>query len=149
MQFGVVVFNRRPLSNAQNMARWARRAEALGYDFPAHDPPGSRSSVASAIAVTPLAGYQFTIPLHQRNGATLLRKTCGGHTTMAEDSLTLDEVRRKAAEIGMTRFTDEHLQQLLRATKTARARREALPVGKITPADEPAHVFRLGAEGER
>ena len=65
---------------------------------------------------------------------------------MADDNLTLDEVRRMAAEIGMTRLTDEHLQQLLRATKAARARRAALPVGEITPADEPAHVFRLGAE---
>lgn len=72
-----------------------------------------------------------------------------GPTTMADDSLTLDEVRKMAAELGMTRFTDEHLQQLMRATKTARARREALPVGKITPADEPAHVFRPGAEDDR
>ena len=68
---------------------------------------------------------------------------------MAEDSLTLDEVQRMAAEIGMTRLTDEHLQQLLRATKTARARRAVLPVGEITPADEPAHVFRLGARDDR
>ncbi len=44
MQFGVVVFNRGPLSSAEKMVRWARRAETLGYDFPAHDPPGSRSS---------------------------------------------------------------------------------------------------------
>ena len=64
---------------------------------------------------------------------------------MADDSLTLAEVRRMAAQIGMTRFADEHLQQLLRATKTARARREALPLEKIAPPDEPAHVFRLGA----
>ncbi len=68
---------------------------------------------------------------------------------MADDSLTLDEVRRMAAEIGMTRLTDEHLQQLLRATKTARARRASLPIANITPADEPAHVFRLGVEDDR
>lgn len=67
---------------------------------------------------------------------------------MADDSLMLDEVRRMAEKIGMTRFTDEHLQQLLRATKTARARREALPIAELTPADEPAHVFRLGAEDD-
>lgn len=62
---------------------------------------------------------------------------------MADDSLTLDEVRRMAAEIGMTRLTDEHLQQLLRATRTARARRASLPIGSLSPADEPMHVFRL------
>lgn len=68
---------------------------------------------------------------------------------MAENNLTLDEVLKMAAEIGMTRLTDEHLQQLLRATKVARARRAALPVANITPADEPAHVFRLTAEDNR
>jgi len=61
---------------------------------------------------------------------------------MPDDSLTLDEIRRMAAEIGLTRLTDEHLQQLLRATQAARARRAALPVATLTPADEPAHVFR-------
>ncbi len=65
---------------------------------------------------------------------------------MADDSLTIDEVRRMAAEIGMTRLTDEHLQELLRATRIARARRAALAVANLGPADEPAHVFRLGAE---
>ncbi|MBI4195817.1 MAG: hypothetical protein HY526_12150 [Betaproteobacteria bacterium] len=68
---------------------------------------------------------------------------------MAEDNLTLDEARRMAAEVGMTRFTDEHLQQLTRAMKTARARRAALPVAEITPADEPAHVFRVDVEDDR
>jgi hypothetical protein len=68
---------------------------------------------------------------------------------MADDTLTLDEVRRMAAEIGMTRLTDEHLQQLLRAARAARARRAALPVADLEPADEPAHVFRLGGEGDR
>lgn len=62
---------------------------------------------------------------------------------MADDNLTLDEVRRMAAEIGMTRLTDEHLQQLLRATRTARARRASLPIASLGPADEPMHVFRL------
>jgi len=61
---------------------------------------------------------------------------------MADDALTLDEIRRMAAEIGLTRLTDEHLQQLLRATQAARARRAALPVATLGPADEPAHVFR-------
>jgi len=62
---------------------------------------------------------------------------------MKEDDVTLDAVRRMAAEIGMTQLQDEHLQQLLRATKTARARRSLLKVETLGPADEPAHVYRL------
>ena len=62
---------------------------------------------------------------------------------MAEDSLTLEEVRKMAAEIGMHLLTGEHLQQLLRATRAARARRTNLPLSSLDPADEPAHVFRL------
>ena len=53
----------------------------------------------------------------------------------------LDEMRRMADEIGLTRLTDEHLRQLLRATKVAQQRRLALPTADLTPADEPAHVF--------
>ena len=68
---------------------------------------------------------------------------------MAEAGLTLEEVRKLAVENGMTRLTDEHLEQLRRATSMARARRESLPVAEITPADEPAHVFRLDTEGDR
>lgn len=68
---------------------------------------------------------------------------------MANERVTLDEVRRMAAEIGMTRLADEHLQQLLRATNVARARRKALPLGEIAPADEPAHVFHLPADDKR
>jgi hypothetical protein len=66
--------------------------------------------------------------------------------TMPDDSLTLDEIRRMAADIGMTRLTDAHLQELLRATRTARARRATLPLANLTPADEPAHVFRLDTQ---
>jgi len=62
---------------------------------------------------------------------------------MADDILSLDEVRRMAAEIGLARLTEPHLQELLRATRTARARRAALPIGNLVPADEPAHVFVL------
>jgi hypothetical protein len=65
---------------------------------------------------------------------------------MADDNLTLDEIRRMAAEIGMTRLTEEQLQQLLRATRAARARRAVLPTANLGPADEPAHVFRLARE---
>ena len=61
---------------------------------------------------------------------------------MAND-ITLEDVRRMAADAGLTRLTDEHLEQLLRATKTAQARRAAMPKGDLTPADEPAHVYRL------
>jgi hypothetical protein len=68
---------------------------------------------------------------------------------MADDTLTLEELRKMAAQIGMTRIEDEHLQQLLRATNASRARREALPVGTIAPADEPAHVFHLVPEDQR
>jgi len=66
---------------------------------------------------------------------------------MPDDNLTPDEIRRMAADIGLTRLTDEHLEQLLRATRTARARRAALPLADLGPADEPAHVFRLEADG--
>ena len=68
---------------------------------------------------------------------------------MANECVTLDDVRRMAAEIGMTRLADEHVQQLLRATNAARARRKAMPLGEITPADEPAHVFHLPADDKR
>jgi len=61
---------------------------------------------------------------------------------MAKD-LSVDEVRRMAADIGMTKLDDAQLQELLRATLLARARRDALPVGTLVPADEPAHVYSL------
>ena len=60
-----------------------------------------------------------------------------------KDELTLEDVRALAAEIGLTRLTDAHLQELLRATRVARARRAALPLETLRPADEPALVFRL------
>ena len=62
---------------------------------------------------------------------------------MPEKELTLDEVRMMAAEIGMTRLSDDSLQMLLRSTKAARARRSALAAADLTPADEPSHVFTL------
>ena len=64
---------------------------------------------------------------------------------MPDDKLTLDDIRGMAAEIGLTRLTEDHLQQLLKATQVARARRAALPLTDLVPADEPAHVFRLAA----
>jgi hypothetical protein len=71
------------------------------------------------------------------------RKIHHENAPMAEDSPTLDEVRKMAADIGLTRLTDEHLRQLLRATRAAQARRAVLPLAGLDPADEPAHVFRL------
>lgn len=68
---------------------------------------------------------------------------------MASDNLTIDDVRKMAADIGMTRLTDEHLQQLLRATQAARARRASLHTDTLTYADEPAHVFSLMGGDER
>jgi len=65
---------------------------------------------------------------------------------MTNSDLTLTEIRSMAAEIGLTRLTDEHLQQLQRATQTARSRRASLPVATLVPADEPAHVFGLDTE---
>ena len=68
---------------------------------------------------------------------------------MAEHALTLDEVRKMAAEIGMQSLSEAQLQELLRATQAARARRAALPLAQLGPADEPAHVFRLHAGDDR
>jgi len=65
------------------------------------------------------------------------------------NDLTLDETRRLAARAGLTQLTDEHLQQLLQATQTAKARCAALPTDKLTPADEPAHILRLNRHDDR
>jgi hypothetical protein len=62
---------------------------------------------------------------------------------MKDDDVTMEDVQKIAAEIGMTRLTQEHWQQFLRAARTARARRASLRIEALGPADEPAHVFRL------
>ena len=62
---------------------------------------------------------------------------------MPKIDLTIDEVRRMAEEIGMTRLSEEQLGELLRATAASRARRGALPTAALSLADEPAHVFSL------
>ncbi|MDB5928266.1 MAG: hypothetical protein JWN13_7202 [Betaproteobacteria bacterium] len=67
---------------------------------------------------------------------------------MAND-ITLEDVRRMAADVGLTRLTDQHLQELLRATKTAQARRASMPKSDLTPANESAHVFRLDKRSDR
>jgi hypothetical protein len=68
---------------------------------------------------------------------------------MTTGNLTVDDIRKMAADIGMTRLNDQHLQELLRATETARARRASLHTGTLTCADEPAHVFSLNAGDPR
>ena len=62
---------------------------------------------------------------------------------MPETDLTLEDVRRMAADIGLSPIADEHADQLLRASNAARARRAALRVEELDAIDEPAHVFRL------
>lgn len=62
---------------------------------------------------------------------------------MANENLSTDDVRKLAADIGLTRLTDAHLQELLRATNAARARRASLHNDTLTYADEPSHVFSL------
>ena len=68
---------------------------------------------------------------------------------MQEHALTLDEVSKMAAEIGMQNLSEAQLQELLRAAQAARARRAALSLAQLGPADEPAHVFRLRAGDDR
>ena len=62
---------------------------------------------------------------------------------MPNDTPTLDDIRRMAADIGMTRLSEAHLQSLQRATQAAAARRGKLDTAQLTYADEPAHVFSL------
>jgi len=62
---------------------------------------------------------------------------------MTKVDLSIDEVRRMAEGIGMTRLSDGQLQELLRATLASRSRRAALRTDTLSLADEPAHVFSL------
>jgi hypothetical protein len=66
---------------------------------------------------------------------------------MKDDEVTIEEVQRVAAEIGLTRLTREHMQAFLRAAKVAHARRASLKSETLGPADEPAHVYRLTGDG--
>ena len=58
------------------------------------------------------------------------------------NELTSDEAKRIAADMGLTRLTDEHLEQFTRAAKAAKARRASLRSETLEGSDEPAHVFR-------
>jgi hypothetical protein len=62
---------------------------------------------------------------------------------MAQAAPTPEDIRRMAADIGLTRLSDAHLEELLQATRTAYARRSKLESAQLTYADEPAHVFSL------
>ncbi len=68
---------------------------------------------------------------------------------MATDDLTVDAVRNMAADIGMTRLDGGQLEELLRSTRAAHARRDALATATLTYADEPAHVFSLVAGDQK
>ncbi len=65
---------------------------------------------------------------------------------MAQAAPTPEDIRRMAADIGLTRLTDAHLEELLQATRAAYARRSKLDSAQLTYADEPAHVFSLERE---
>lgn len=65
------------------------------------------------------------------------------------NDITLDEIRRMAADAGLTRLTDEQLKELMRATQAAKQRTRALPTSDLTLADEPAHVYTLQREAWR
>jgi hypothetical protein len=62
-------------------------------------------------------------------------------------ALALDDIRRMAAEIGLTRLTEAHLEALLRATQASQTRRGKLKLDQLVYADEPAHVFSLDCGG--
>jgi hypothetical protein len=63
---------------------------------------------------------------------------------MPKDTLTLENLTAMAAEIGLTRLGEEHLQQLLRVTNAIRRLGPLLPAADLTPADEPAMAFSTG-----
>ena len=62
-------------------------------------------------------------------------------------TLTLDDIRRMAADIGLTRLTEAHLEALLRATRASQTRRGKLKIDQLAYADEPAHMFSLDGRG--
>jgi hypothetical protein len=63
----------------------------------------------------------------------------------AEDAL---EARRLADQLGLRKLSDQDLVKLLNAARVANVRRDALDISGLTPADEPALVFRLPATGQ-
>ena len=65
---------------------------------------------------------------------------------LADDILTTEDIRQRAAQIGMTSLSDSQVAELLAATNVARTKRNALAVASLVPTDEPAHVFVLDGE---
>jgi hypothetical protein len=62
-------------------------------------------------------------------------------------TLTLDDIRRMAADVGLTHLTQAHLEELLRATQASQTRRAKLPIDGLVYVDEPAHVFSPDTRG--
>ena len=63
----------------------------------------------------------------------------------AEDAL---EARRLAEQLDLHRLSAADLVKLLNAARIAHMRRSALDTTGLSPADEPALVFRLPATGQ-
>ena len=59
-----------------------------------------------------------------------------------------NEARRLAAQLGLRKLSEADLVKLLNAARVANVRRDALDISGLTPADEPALVFRLPATGQ-
>jgi len=59
----------------------------------------------------------------------------------------IEEARRLAGQLGLHKLTEADLAKLLNAARIANTRRNALDFSGLTPADEPALVFRLPATG--
>ena len=56
-----------------------------------------------------------------------------------------EELKRRAAEIGLTKLTDAHLAELKNAVAAMHRMLDNLP-RDIALDDEPAHVYRAGDE---
>lgn len=54
-----------------------------------------------------------------------------------------EEARKLAGALGLDKLSEVHLKQLLNASRVAAARRSLLNTDTLSPADEPALVFRL------
>jgi len=63
----------------------------------------------------------------------------------AEESV---EALRLAGALGLNKLSEADLVKLLNAARVANVRRDALDISGLTPADEPALVFRLPATGQ-
>ena len=64
---------------------------------------------------------------------------------MGGDGIDLDDVRKRAAEIGLTNLTDKHLEQLAKADQGTQQRLGLIPTD-LHAYEEPAHIFRADEE---